>query len=305
MNSSSNQGFAKFDLERRSDLKDLKTQQAATGTLQSTKRGGGSSRNFSHNYGMEKSTLAENKNHSNLTYVPQPNKAPYQEQNLKKNESRCSWNKFTYGANPVNSENALQTEGTKRGHTYGACPQLSQNDSAKEQQATTRQSYRPQHDQSDKTRPLINGNGQTGTGQVPDRFGERRVTENPVLQPIREAQIQKPHEVQNRCDPSAQKLDHEKNVNFSTTKEKTEETNSALERSKLRLAQLKANPKPATKGEEGTQSRDTRFIWRKSTEPEHVATASYLPTSRNEKPREQSKKHIIELEKKYNPVATN
>lgn len=83
--------------------------------------------------------------------------------------------------------------------------------------------------------------------------------------------------------------------------EKTAEANSALERSKLRLAQMKANPKQPNKQGDNGHARDTSFIWRKPADTEPGAGSGPLLTGRAERPL--PRKSYTELEKKYNPVA--
>lgn len=98
---------------------------------------------------------------------------------------------------------------------------------------------------------------------------------------------------------SAKKPESQKPVFDSSSKNKPEEVSSALERSKMRMALLKANPKPSGKTEESANGRETSFIWRKPAETEFPSNAS---VERYGRPRERSKEHLTELEKKYNPV---
>ena len=100
------------------------TQQPSSNYLVAGKRGA-SSRNVSHNYGLEKSALAENRNFSNFvpsqTAKPSFDREPH---GLTKKESRCSWNKFTYGAGSQKIDIApsklTNAENSYVGHTYGA-----------------------------------------------------------------------------------------------------------------------------------------------------------------------------------------
>ena len=314
-----------------------------------------------HDYGAPKPVLNENKNTSNITGTDRPSTGGYKpgvpipepKSSLSKpKKNRCSWNKFTYGAGPSDLKSG-QKNGSGRpsipGHDYGAGSRPTgsntgfTNRDRSKSRADLRSSFKAGERPSYNMESKINSASTPRMETTPNRFRDSK-----ALKPLRERETH--NYGRESLNKSITKLRESKNTDVgskfsfkreseiprtsgaSSTKQpepsieelmkRPKEKLTALERSKVRMAQMKKQPKPNQKNDEDIYKRDTNFIRRRQTDNAYGApsgpsnSGGYTPMSYGNRPsytpttgrhgygasdENRGGEYMYDLVKKYNP----
>lgn len=255
-------------------------------TLENDSKYNGRTRPLAQNYGFQSNLIADNQSYSNLNQrkhgIDQAQSKGIIQTNATSKESRCIWNKFSYGAEQTGTQNKRSEAHamSQRGHTYGASSYEMDNRISKE--PTT--GIQVRLETSGKVETINSRNSYTKnhpSERVANAIESRGINQISVLIP---------------------KQENKESIANDNDGQKSDPSLSALERSKLRVANMKENPIP-NKGEEENYHRDTSFIWRRPVQKENLPYPAYTNQHKEKELQERANNYLMELDKKYNPEA--